>query len=230
MDEMIDIAEEKSGIIENIFTEKELDEVSQLMSKLPKHENNHASSEFFKPIGTEHLLYSWFDKKIFSKLKPLFNKDIYVNFGAYADEQKPLNIHSDYYHKKSELGEPCIAILLPLSVDNGNSSMSKSKTIIFNEKDADTDETVHGAERNYNGQWHRGEVKENNAEHLHGDLLGHCDKEDLKYLTVQNILEWKKGNVCWWAEEYLHVSNDFYKENVKSKQFFIIHTYTKEDK
>jgi len=71
---MIDIKKEKSGIIQNIFSESELDFTSNLMSKLPSHKNTSNSSEWSKSIGQGHQLYSWFNKKIFSKLKPLLTK------------------------------------------------------------------------------------------------------------------------------------------------------------
>jgi hypothetical protein len=227
---MIDVEKEKSGTIQNIFTESELDVTSNLMSKLPSNKNKSPSSDWFKPIGQGHQLYSWFNKKIFFKLKPLFNKDIHLDFGAFCDQKKPFGIHSDYYHKKIGLGDPCIAILLPLSLDNGDDSLSKSKTIIFNEQDKFADDSVVDTEKTYTNSvnLNRSSIRENNAEHLHDDLLGHCDKEDLKYLTVQNILEWNKGDVCWWGEPFLHCSNNWINQGVESKQYIVIHTYTKE--
>ena len=68
-------------------------------------------------------------------------------------------------------------------------------------------------------------VKENNASSIHTDYLSHCDKDELKYLTVQNILKWKRGDAIWWDEKYLHSSNNFKANNIDNKQFIIIHTH-----
>ena len=38
-------------------------------------------------------------------------------------------------------------------------------------------------------------------------------------------LAWDKGSMVWWKSSTLHSSSDFVKEGVKSKQYFVAHTY-----
>ena len=121
----------KSGeiILENFISHSELNKVVEKMSKLPagaKYSN--IFSTYFKSIGIGHVLYKWFNKIIFKKIQKYFSDDCKMLFCSYVDELTPLGVHSDYYHKR--IGEPYMAILIPVSVDNNKDKMSLSKTII----------------------------------------------------------------------------------------------------
>lgn len=217
---------EVSGVIKGVFSNEELDRVVELMSKLDSNDPEEKANRF-KPIGIGHMLYSWFEKKIFNKIVEKFedHQKIKMTFGSYTNERMPFGVHSDYYHKREH--EPCIAILIPLSVDHGQGDISKSSTIVFNETDTYFDSNIGPTAKQYKTAWRdiHNIVKENNASQIHETHLSHCDKDGLKYLTVQNILEWNRGDAIWWDEKNLHSSNDFIKNNIENKQFIVIHTY-----
>ena len=40
-------------------------------------------------------------------------------------------------------------------------------------------------------------------------LLGHCHEEDRKYLTIKQVIEWKKGGVFAFDRLYFHSSANF---------------------
>ena len=63
----------KSGeiILENFISHSDLNKVVEKMSKLPagaKYSN--IFSTYFKSIGIGHVLYKWFNKIIFKKIRP----------------------------------------------------------------------------------------------------------------------------------------------------------------
>jgi hypothetical protein len=212
-----------AGIIDNLFSQDELVEVVKYMSKLPK---NYTSDDgnSFAAISENHMLYSWFCKKIFNKIKELTPVDIRLIFGSYLDEKTPWGVHSDYYHHQS-VSNPYMAFLIPLSVDNDMSQVGRTNTVIFNEEDAYTDNEnsiKHWSDK----LWKKNRsLKENNAVSLGSGLLNHVSVENLECLTINTIANWKLGSVIYWNEKYLHCSDDFVKNNVTSKQALVIHTY-----
>ena len=67
MTEKINLKNINSGVIRDSFSDHELDVVADLMSKLKSHDPEENPNRF-KPIGIGHMLYSWFEKKIFNKV------------------------------------------------------------------------------------------------------------------------------------------------------------------
>jgi len=226
MTHKVQLGHKKSGVIRDIFSNQELVDVVNLMSRLHSNDSEEKSNRF-KPIGIGHVLYSWFEKKMLNKILNNFEDEehIKMTFASYTNEKEPFKIHSDYYHKRSD--EPCIAILLPLSVDHGEGDIGKSATIVFDQTDTYFDKDLDPTAKKYLHKWKdtHTTVKENNASSIHTDYLSHCDKDELEYLTVQNIVKWKRGDAIWWDEKYLHSSNNFKANNIDNKQFIIIHTH-----
>ena len=222
----------KSGeiILENFISHSELNKVVEMMSKLPAGTNfeKSTSSSYFKSIGIGHVLYNWFNKIIFKKIQKYFNDDCKMLFCAYVDESTPFGVHSDYYHKR--IGEPYMAILIPISVDNNEDKLSLSKTIIFDQVDTYVDNNNHKKRTANNNikKIHNKNIN-NNSLFLYEDELSHCDKDMLKALSVKQILPWTKGNAIYWDEKLLHCSNNFKTKGIKSKQHIIIHTYTENE-
>lgn len=227
---MIDLNKEKCGVISGALNSEEIKEVIDLMAKLKNFDSKHETAQYFRPIGIGDPLYSWFKKKIFEKAKSSFqnNQNIEMLFASYTDEKRPFGIHSDYYHKRDK--KPCVAMLIPISVDYSEDGIDRCSTIVFNEKDNSFEPNIKAEEKTYKNNWREFNniEKDNNASSLHQKYLSHCDIDDLKYLTIQRILHWKTGDILWWDEEYLHTTNNFKKENIESKQFFIIHTFLNE--
>lgn len=213
---------DRSGIIDNVFTREELTEVIKYMSKLPKNSIS-ASGNSFAAISQEHMLYPWFCKKIFNKIKELTSVDIQLIFGSYLNETSPWPVHSDYYH--SATGTPYMAFLVPLSVDEDMDQVNKTNTVIFNEEDTFVDNST-GHKSWSDELWKvNRKPKENNAVELGKDLLRHIPVEDLECLTVNMVANWKLGSLIYWDERLLHSSDNFFNNDAKSKQALVIHTY-----
>ncbi len=42
---------------------------------------------------------------------------------------------------------------------------------------------------------------------------------------LQEQIQWEENCLIWWDSSLWHAGSDFKKENIESKQFFVIHTY-----
>jgi hypothetical protein len=215
-----------AGIIENVFSQHELEEGVKYFSKMSKHYVDDNGNSF-TAISQEHILYNWFCKNFFSKIQNLTDVDIQMIHGSYLDEKTPWNLHSDYYLKslRPSIGDPYKAFLIPISVNEDTNQTAKTNTVIFNETD------IYVPEANKKTSWSKklwllNRVKKENNATVYGDgLLSHLLVEDLECLTVKLVANWKSGNVIYWDERLLHSSDNFIKNGVYSKQALVIHTY-----
>ena len=175
----------------------------------------------FVAISQDHMLYPWFSKHVFNRIKELTPVDVQLLFGSYLHEIAPFTLHSDYYH--SSKGKPYMAFLIPISVDGDMTQTERVNTVIFNEEDTYVDNNV--VNKSWSKElWHKNRTpKENNA--IGHELLGHLPKEDLECLTIQTVVNWRPGSVIYWNERYLHSSDNFVQNGVTSKQALVIHTY-----
>lgn len=209
-----------AGIIDNVFSRAELEEVVKYMSKMPKSFTSMTGNSF-AAISQDHMFYSWFCKKIFNKIKELTPVDAQLLFGSYLYETTPWILHSDYYHTSA--GKPYMAFLIPISVNEDMDQVGKTNTVIFNEQDVYVDETI-GHKSWTDDQWKQNRTpKENNA--VGESLLSHLPNEDLECLTIKTIANWRLGSVIYWDERYLHSSDNFINNGAQSKQALVIHTY-----
>lgn len=210
----------KSGVIDDFFTESELAPVLKYFINMPQE----VGFSYGGGINESHLMYRWFVKKVFSKIQDTFGKHVQLATVNYVNEHVPVNLHSDYYHSYREVGTPHLAMLIPVAINNSNDFDNLVHTIVFNEEDVCTDK-VRGISWNKR-KWEENRThKDNNAVQYKDAHLSHIDDVDLDCLTVQNILEWKFGSLIYWNERLLHTSDNFTKNNVKSKQALVLHTY-----
>jgi|TARA_Y100000287_G_scaffold142482_1_gene117201 hypothetical protein len=55
------------------------------------------------------------------------------------------------------------------------------------------------------------------------EKVGTCFYNEDKELI--ECIKWNQNSILWWESDILHASSDFKAEGIKSKQFFITHTY-----
>ena len=211
-----------AGIVEGVFSKEELSEAVKYLSRMSKSYTSMTGNSF-SAISQEHAMYPWFCKKIFNKIKELTPVDVQLLFGSYLYETTPWILHSDYYHTSA--GQPYMAFLVPLSVNEDMEQVGKTNTIVFNEEDRYVDHAV-GHKSWSDEVWKANrQPKENNALALKDSLLSHIPDDDLECLTVNTVLNWQLGSVIYWHEQNLHASDNFIKNDAKSKQALVIHTY-----
>lgn len=211
----------ESGIIDDFFTEEELDPVIKYLSNLK-------TSEVFNygnGIDEGHQLYPWFWKKCFNKVQTVFGQDLKLVRVTYLNDTKPIILHSDYYQFNSQ-GTPKFAMLIPISTNNDKTFENDTHTVVFNEKDTYTQGSPTVTKFWDPIEWNKNkQTKENNAVQYKEQYLSHLKDEDLECLTVHTVAKWKYGSLIYWDEKLMHTSDNFTKNNVKSKQALILHTY-----
>ena len=214
----------KSGIINDFFTEAELTPVLKYFINMPQA----AGFNYGAGINEDHTMYSWFIKKVFVKIQETFRQDLKLATVNYINEHTPLGLHSDYYQSYRNKGTPNLAMLIPISINGHNDFSNPVNTVVFNEED-DCVDTVRESDQGlwWNKQkWESTQTpKENNAVQYKDAHLSHINNYDLECLTVQGIFEWKFGSLIYWDERLLHTSDNFTKNNIKSKQALVLHTY-----
>jgi len=210
----------KLGVIDNFFTETELDPVIKYLSNLK------SAFSYGNGIDATNSLYPWFVKKCFNKIQETFGKDLILNRVTYLNDGVPISLHSDYYQMDGK-GTPKFAILIPVSINNDRSFKNKVHTVVFNETNEFSNKENKLTTLQWNKEsWYRTRsIKENNAMQYRDEYLGHISSEDLECLTVHTIAEWKFGSLIYWDSSLLHTSDNFTRNNVTSKQALVLHTY-----
>jgi hypothetical protein len=228
------IGDTVSGVVKNFFND-DIRKVEKYLSNMPITQEKlwHQKEKGYQGIHDKHKMYPWFMKTFFSKIQNHFDTNLKLLSATYLDEYFPLTLHSDYYHSYGNAGTPKYAMLIPLSVDNDTTSDKKVYTVIFDQPDLYVDDAIKSPEQKdiHHSTWRTFEwVKNrrpqtNNAVQYKQQYLSHLNDEDLECLTVQNILEWCRGDLIYWDERLLHASDNFIVNGIKSKQAIIIHTY-----
>ena len=209
----------KSGIIDNFFTESELDPVLKYLANLK------SAFSYGNGLDESHPIYPWFVKKCFNKIQTTFGNELILARVTYLDDDTPIILHSDYYQINSK-GQPKFAMLIPISSNDDKTFANKVHTIIFNEEDVFAESSGHITRYWDRTAWDKNKtIKENNAMQYQDEYLSHIKPVDLECLTVHTIAEWKFGSLIYWDEQLLHTSDNFTKNNVKSKQALVLHTY-----
>jgi len=167
-----------------------------------KQEINKSTRNFF---GVDSLKRELLYKIIVPYLNPLIGNFTIANALA-SNSFNPGGIHTDY----SEItGNPYYAILIPLETIN-------SHTIVFNEESKENFEI-----------WKLTASKiQNNCSYLHDTLLNHIPKEDLEYLSLNNINKWIEGSLIMWKMTAFHTSDNFIANGLTNKKSVIILTRT----
>ena len=207
-----------SGVVTDVFGRDEIEMLHDKLSRLPQTHLYHTA------ITQDHILYSWFDKKVFSRLRELTDQPIRLLLGGLINEEIPQKLHSDYYNKG--VGEPYKAFLIPIGIENQFDGVERVHTITFNEQDTyvDSADPVHKMWKRTEWSTNR-QPKANNALSYYDQHLSHLNPEDLECLTVDQIVPWSLGGVVYWDERQLHCSDNFLKNNIRSKQAIVVHTY-----
>jgi hypothetical protein len=209
----------KSGIIDNFFTESELDPVLKYLSNLK------SAYSYGNGLDESHPMYAWFVKKCFNKIQDALGKELTLSRVTYLNDNKPIKLHSDYFQINSK-GTPELAMLIPVSSNEDRTFTNKVYTVIFNEEDVFTEGQDQTTRTWVRHAWEKNRVvKENNAMQYKEQHLSHLFDSDLECLTIGTIAEWKFGSLIYWDERLLHTSDNFTKNNVKSKQALVLHTY-----
>jgi len=207
-----------SGIVDDVFSRVELEFLLDRLSQLPRDHLYHTA------ITQDHVLYSWFDKKVFGRLRELTEEPVKLLLGGLINEEMPQQLHSDYYYKN--VGEPYKAFLIPIGVENQPEGLERVHTVTFNELDTFVDSADPVRKMWKRLEWDRNRLpKANNAMQYFDQHLSHLKPADLECLTVENIVPWQSGSVVYWNERQLHCSDNFVKNNIKSKQAIVVHTY-----
>ena len=206
------------GLVADVFSQLEIENLLDRLSKLPR---DHL---YYTAINREHLLYSWFNKKVFSRLCDIVDQPMKMLFGGLIHEDIPQQLHSDYYYKS--IGEPYKAFLIPVAIENEIKDLNRVHTIVFNESDMYVDNADPVRKMWKRAEWNVSKTpKENNALAYFDQHLSHLKPDDLECLTVDKVIPWELGGVVYWDEKKLHCSDNFSKNNIKSKQAIVIHTY-----
>jgi hypothetical protein len=120
--------------------------------------------------------------------------------------QIPWDIHSDYNNPELDMeSTPGWGILVPLETVN-------THTIIFNEKCKTS----------------MADFKKNNKkmdqinEDMYEKYFSHCSLDNTKYVSINKICKWTYNHAIIWNKEYLHCSDNFHKNNIKTKSALVI--------
>lgn len=207
-----------SGVVADVFSRTEVEFLLDRLSKLPRDHLYHTA------ITQDHTLHSWFDKKVFGRLRELTDEPMRLLFGGLINEEIPQQLHSDYYYKS--VGEPYKAFLIPMGIENQFEGFERVHTVTFNEADTFVDSADPVRKMWKRVEWNNNrQPKENNALKHFEQHLSHLKPEDLECLTIDQIVPWSLGGVVYWDEKQLHCSDNFLKNNIKSKQAIVVHTY-----
>lgn len=207
-----------SGIVTDVFGRTEVEFLLDRLSRLPREHLYHTA------ITPDHILHSWFDKKVFSRLRELTDEPIRLLFGGLINEEIPQRLHSDYYYKS--VGEPYKAFLIPISIENQFEGFERVHTITFNELDTFVDSADPVRKMWKRVEWMQNRTpKQNNALEYFDQHLSHLNTDDLECLTVEQVVPWQMGSVVYWNEKQLHCSDNFVKNGITSKQAIVVHTY-----
>lgn len=216
----------KTGEVDQIFSHDELDKIVLVMSKLPLSDgrNDQENYRAVRGIGPAHGLYQWFVKKYFVKIQDYFtNPKLKLTMVKYNDSAEPEKLHSDYYTSNGH-GISFKTLLIPVGVNGQSHSLDKDcvHTIIFNEADQCIDRDGYWSDRDWLKQR---QIKSNNSLQYKDQYLSHLKHEDLECLSIDRIWKWKYGSMVHWDEDLLHCSDNFTKNNIRSKQAIVMHTH-----
>lgn len=202
-----------SGRIDNVIDQNEVDFWSYTLQRCDKIT---VKGNDCYGIDENHLLYTWFLKNVFTKLQTIIDdSECKLVFGMFLNETSPWGIHTDADHTNSFSNRlPGYSLLIPISVNNDKSLVSKSHTVIFNQYGMHNKQILNSPGDN-----------KNNAVRHHSSLLSHNDINLLESFSLNKICQWKAGSLIYWKSEYFHDSDNFIANGYFSKQAIVVHTY-----
>jgi len=143
-------------------------------------------------------------KEIFSQPQTIFHSHI-------LESIVPYQLHTDHYHEDSEYQSSRYTILIPL--ENYN-----SKTVVFNEYQMETNDFENFKRNQLPATTLKIDPKFCN------EYLSHLHPADLKYLTIKETFEWRKGDLFAMDRRYFHCSDNFVKKGIEKKLGIVIWT------
>jgi len=199
----------EAGQILSLFDQKDLVEIKRALMMLPDATNSgtihHAYTNGFSPGDR---ITPFIKHRVIRPIEQKLGKKLSLTHGMLMKETTPWQIHTDYIKEDSN---PDMALAIPLNTDP-----METHTVIFNEESqVDFD----------NGYINTHETLEKNARYLYNDLCSHCDEHKLGYVSVRNIYKWHPGSVIYWDRKLLHCSDNFLRNNIKTKIGLVIFTH-----
>ena len=164
--------------------------------------------------GTESARQQWFDeetelgKLLIDKFKSVPElTDNVIDGMQIAHMIKPYDVHGDFLVQKNQvpisdpdIHEPSYTMVIPL-VDGDYHTVVFDQSARYN--NFSEYKKTHSTLDNYvdDTTWQR--------------HCGHCHEEDQKYLTLQRVINWRKGGLFAWDRSLFHASGN-YKEPRKA--------------
>lgn len=203
---------------ENLFTDQELDHLVQLIVQKSNQEDvivssderysgavmeKHHDIDYYSPDSAE--IRSIIESKI-SKLLPLDSK---VIIGFILHSIKPILVHTDYIQISGGEPTPTYTAIIPL--DNYN-----SHTVIFNEAQEHSNEL-----EDYKKLHPKNELRADDIAFFRKHLT-HLHPSDLRYLSLKESFQWKKGSMFAFDRRHFHCSDNYIKNGEESKKSIIL--------
>lgn len=196
-----------SNQILNIFTIDEIQFLVKFLNKLPASRNS--GSEFFaytNGFEKKDFVYPAIHKLIIEKLEIVLGKKINLLCGMLLKEEKPWEIHTDYFKGDDS---PNLAIVIPLNTEELN-----THTVVFNEECLDK----------FQNFISNNNKLENNAANLYNNLCSHESIDHLEYVSLLSAYKWHPGSVIYWDRKLLHCSDNFLQNGISQKTALVIFT------
>lgn len=194
----------------NIFhNEKHFDTATIHQTKeLAVHEHGLEDVNYMKDIGStkgidkNHKGYLWFKKVILDKIQPYFSKEFHLMYAHFADSKKPLVMHLDYYPERIPEGyQPYVSCLIPYTAEYTVDKVHHAATVICNKPGTMTQQE-------------------------YDEHLSHNNPICMQEYSIQEVHQWRTGDLIWWDQSAYHGSNNF-PLKVSSKQSLVLHTYAR---
>lgn len=116
-----------------------------------------------------------------------------LSVGMLLNSIKPYKPHGDY-DKPNNIGEPYLAVLIPLETKN-------THTIVFNEH-ASSDEEFNALPA----------IDPLPDQELWAKYLDNCDQTKYPGITIKSIHKWNRGEPIIWHRLEIHSSDNFLRE------------------
>lgn len=213
------MTERISGMMNSVYTDRELQEVEEVLDILfkdleikgpdwPKLDNNQSYAHG-ACIGYEHFLYDWLDKKIGDPIRKHFDIPFRIEVAMYLYQNNSWIMHSDYKNV-GNFGQPLVSMIIPLDWD-GAPDLS-THTVIF-------DQSWQGSMAAFCAL---NPPLENNCLHLKYSLCGHIPEHHLERVGLKMIFPWRRGDVGYWDIELLHCGGNFTGKKIKFRRALVL--------
>lgn len=208
----------RSGIIENFVDYKTMTDWKNIFDKHFDTQELHQTKEVAvlknnmkdekfgeylgktKGIDKRHKGYLWFKRIILDPIQKHFSTEFHLMYAHFANSEKPLNIHQDYYPERIPEGMSHYAsMLIPYTVEHDPEKCFNAATVLFTENGTMTQQE-------------------------YDQYASHNNPICMQEFGLDKVYTWRTGDLIWWDAERWHGSNNF-PLTCKNKQSLVIHTY-----